>query len=150
MLCLFIACQLLTEEYTYREELSTPFTALIGEFIYKGKVSRDGIFIPDINVAPSSRMSYKFSGAGGMRHLWRGPGSSKFYELRYGMLIPMIIDTKGCFVPEKGGKIIPFEEYRYSLFARPIYNLPGTWVKKGTVFDTDEPPPKNISLNSGK
>lgn len=61
------------------------------------------------------------------------------------MLIPMKIDEQSRIVPENGGKIIPFEDYRFNVFARPIYNLPGTWVKKGTVFDEQKPLPKSIS-----
>jgi len=150
MLGLVIICHLLSEEYSYREELNTPFTALIGEFYYEGHVNRDGIFIPDNGSPPCPRMEYIFHGGGGRRLLSRSHGFSKVYELRYGMLIPMTIYANGKFIPEEGMKIIRFEDYRYWVFARPIYNLPGTWVKKGRVFDTDETRQKNITFKPGK
>lgn len=131
MFGLLIVCHLFFEEYTYKEELNTPFTVVIGEYCYEGHVNKDGVFIPDNSRPPCPRMEYWFSGAGGRRLLCRPSGITKFYELRYGMLIPMTTNSRGQIIPEKGMKIIPFEEYRYTVFARPIYNLPGSWVKKG-------------------
>jgi hypothetical protein len=152
VVAIHLITQLQTEEHYFKEELETPFRAKFGNFILSGKVNRDGIFIPDVNQPPISANNYKSSSVGGLRHLWHPPyGARKVYELRYGMLIPMTVGN-GCFIPEEGAKIIRFEDYRYSVFARPIYNLPGSWVKKGTVFDTDpdESPPKKLSFKSGK
>jgi hypothetical protein len=36
----------------------------------------------------------------------------------------------GLFVPELGGKIIDFMDYKYSDQAIPIWNLPGKFVKR--------------------
>ena len=51
------------------------------------------------------------------------------YEFRSDRLIPGQLDENGRFLPEIGGKIIEFKEYRYSPSARKIYNLPGRFVK---------------------
>ena len=73
---------------------------------------------------------------------YRGPGYEmlngfsstphKVYELRTGMLIPGTIQAWGNFIPEEGGKIVKFSEYRHSPLARQIWNLPGRFepVKK--------------------
>lgn len=52
------------------------------------------------------------------------------YEYRDGLLVPMIYDELRGVVPEENGKIIKFSDYRYNLFSRVIYNLPGRFVLK--------------------
>ncbi|OWK41792.1 hypothetical protein FRUB_03870 [Fimbriiglobus ruber] len=44
------------------------------------------------------------------------------------MLIPGEIRPLGQFVPEVGGKIIRFADYRYNPEAKPIWNLPGKFI----------------------
>ncbi len=56
--------------------------------------------------------------------------NSKLYEFRSGKLIPMIVDQELGLIPEVGGIIIDFKDYRYSPTARRIYNLPGFFVRK--------------------
>lgn len=53
------------------------------------------------------------------------------YELRSGRLIPGMYSPEGLFVPELGGKITDFKEYKYSDKAVPIWNLPGKFVPEG-------------------
>jgi hypothetical protein len=55
----------------------------------------------------------------------RSQSPVRCYEFRNGVLIPGTMDTKGRFIPEVGGKIIPFSDYRYSPLAPRIWNLPG-------------------------
>jgi hypothetical protein len=50
------------------------------------------------------------------------------YEYRSNTLIPGSINREGYFVPEIGGKIIAFQEYRFGFFSPPIWNLPGRFV----------------------
>jgi hypothetical protein len=53
------------------------------------------------------------------------------YEYRSGRLIEGLIDDDGNFVPAVDSKVIDFKSYRYGKKAIPIYNLPGSFVKKG-------------------
>ena len=55
---------------------------------------------------------------------------AKVFELRSGMLIPGQFAKNGLFVPENGATISKFADYSYSELARPIWNLPGKYVKK--------------------
>jgi hypothetical protein len=68
----------------------------------------------------------------------------KVYEFRSGMLIPGKIERDGQFIPEEGGKIIPFKDYEYSLTATPIWNLPGVFVteKQAAEFKKAKPDDK--------
>jgi hypothetical protein len=50
------------------------------------------------------------------------------YELRSGRLVPGTFDDEGMFVPEIGGKVINFAEYRYTPTAPKIWNLPGHFL----------------------
>jgi hypothetical protein len=70
---------------------------------------------------------------------WHGPAHEelsniigkdrKCYEYRMKMLIPGKFDESYRFVPDKDGKIVPFEDYEYSEKAIPIWNLPGRYEK---------------------
>jgi uncharacterized protein (TIGR03067 family) len=40
------------------------------------------------------------------------------------------LTTEGNFVPETDSSIVKFEDYKYSPDAIPIWNLPGTFMKK--------------------
>jgi hypothetical protein len=53
----------------------------------------------------------------------------KVYEFRSGRLIPGEMKDF-VFVPEIGGKIIDFSDYKYSPSAPPIWNLPGRFIEK--------------------
>jgi hypothetical protein len=50
------------------------------------------------------------------------------YELRSGVLVPGTFDKDGYFVPDVGGKIIKFSEYKYSPDGPKIWNLPGEYM----------------------
>jgi hypothetical protein len=53
------------------------------------------------------------------------------YELRSGRLIKGEMTPIGDFVPEVGSAVIKFEDYKYSPNAIPVWNLPGSFQKKG-------------------
>jgi uncharacterized protein (TIGR03067 family) len=59
-----------------------------------------------------------------------GPKPKKVYEFRSGRLIKGELTTEGNFDPETSSTIIKFEGYEFSPDAIPIWNLPGTFVKK--------------------
>jgi hypothetical protein len=91
-----------------------------GDFIheYKLRVGQPSSFIPDHDLITFTGSTTK---------------PKKVYEYRSGMLIPGELRPDGRFafgrfVPEAGGKIIPFNDYEYSPTAPPIWNLPGVFV----------------------
>ncbi len=55
------------------------------------------------------------------------------YEYRSGRLIVGELDDKGNFLPDVGSKVISFKDYRYNAKAIRIYNLPGSFKKKGEL-----------------
>ena len=59
------------------------------------------------------------------------------YEFRSGVLIPGTILLDGNFVPEVGGNIIRFSDYKYSPDARLIWNLPGWFITKAEAAKLD-------------
>lgn len=59
------------------------------------------------------------------------------YELRSGALIPGTMVAHGPFVPTVGGAIIRFADYKYSPFARRIWNLPGYFWPVGVPRNPD-------------
>src|ERR1700687_3858084 len=59
-----------------------------------------------------------------------GPKPKNVYEFRSGRLIKGELTTEGNFVPETSSTIIKFEDYEFSPDAIPIWNLPGTFMKK--------------------
>lgn len=90
-----------------------------------GKLDSAGNFDPEWRHPPGSVVTS--SPAAGLLNFGAGkPG----YEFRSGRLIPGTLNKEGDFVPELGGKIIDFKEYRYSKDAPYIYNLPGRFELK--------------------
>jgi uncharacterized protein (TIGR03067 family) len=59
-----------------------------------------------------------------------GPKAKKVYEFRSGRLIKGELMMEGNFVPEADSTIVKFEDYKYSPDAIPIWNLPGSFMKK--------------------
>jgi uncharacterized protein (TIGR03067 family) len=59
-----------------------------------------------------------------------GPKAKRVYEFRSGRLIKGDLMMEGNFVPEAGSTVLKFEDYQYSPDAIPIWNLPGTFMKK--------------------
>lgn len=59
------------------------------------------------------------------------PQLTPVYEFRSERLIPGQLNEEGRFLPEVGGQIIAFKDYRYAPGkSRPIYNLPGRFEKR--------------------
>ena len=114
------------ERYVFVENTNRWVVIIRGEWQLIGKLDKNGDFIQD--------KKYK-KGQGGSRPssvLINSSGhaskSKKVYEFRSGALIPGEIQPDGQFVPQVGGKIIPFKDYNYSPTATPIWNLPGVFL----------------------
>lgn len=118
-------------DFIFVEDLN-PYVALIRDrsFIL-GHLDSEGNFLPSGKLEKYA-VGQPFSGPA-FRELNSVPTASssmRVYEFRSGRLIPGVIQKSGNFVPDLDGKIIAFKDYKYSMTAVPIYNLPGTFVKK--------------------
>lgn len=128
--------RLATDKYEYQEDLKRKVGFFRGEDIVIGTFDRDGGFHQSGTVKP-----LKIDGESSSLYVLRSVDfmdasmvlqyrQAKVFELRSGMLIPGQFAKNGLFVPEDKGKIIKFADYTYNELARPIWNLPGKYVKK--------------------
>lgn len=60
----------------------------------------------------------------------RADSMTLVYEFRSDTLVPGRFTDDGWFVPEVGGVIIKFSDYKFGLFSTPIWNLPGRFGGK--------------------
>ncbi|MBL8825224.1 MAG: hypothetical protein JNJ77_21735 [Planctomycetia bacterium] len=98
-----------------------------------GTIDADGCFRPDLSeleeiIESTKRKLVRTSIRSAPLTTAKQP-NEKVYEYRSGILVPMIFDEYRGLIPEAGGKIIDFKDYRYSPEARRIYNLPGRFVQ---------------------
>lgn len=119
--------------YEFIPDITVRYRHYIAQFPCLGTLDAKGTFIPDM-----STINSKFGLIGGPSKLIEAKTpNEKIYEYRTGILVPMYINDKNKLIPEVGGKIIDFKDYKYSPTARRIYNLPGRFVLK-----KDEPAKK--------
>lgn len=97
-----------------------------------GTIDSDGNFIPKLSDLEKMINAFKRklprSRMGPSNLIERKHTKEKVYEYRSGILVPMVFDEYRGLIPEVGGKIINFKDYKYSPEARRIYNLPGRFV----------------------
>jgi hypothetical protein len=121
------------EKYVFFEYTDRWVCVFQGEWELIGKLDRNGDFIHEHKRKAGQPAS---AGTRPGEVIINATGSltkpRKVYEFRSGMLIPGELRpgrfAAGPFVPEAGGKIIPFKDYEYSPTATPIWNLPGVFV----------------------
>ncbi|MBL8825223.1 MAG: hypothetical protein JNJ77_21730 [Planctomycetia bacterium] len=98
-----------------------------------GTIDADGNFRPNLSDLEKMINAFKRklprSRMGPSNLIERKHTKEKVYENRSGILVPMVFDEYRGLIPEVGGKIIDFKDYRYSPEARRIYNLPGRFVR---------------------
>jgi hypothetical protein len=120
------APSVLASEYLYEPVAGLRVRHHVGQWPCVGTLDSKGNFIPDLTTLNST-----FGSIGGPRLLIEPKiPNETVYEFRSGILIPMIIDVKGRLVPEVGGRIIDFKDYRFLPSGRRVYNLPGRFVQK--------------------
>jgi hypothetical protein len=113
------------ERYVFVSNTDRYIGIFRGDWRLIGKLDANGDFIQEIKLKkgqPASSIP-----AHGILN-FPGLKPKKVYEFRSGGLIPGEIRPDGSFVPEAGGKIIPFKDYQYSPTATPIWNLPGVFL----------------------
>lgn len=121
--------------YIYQENINQSYLFKVGDIQCIGTINSKGDFVPDYDQLSRSIRAFKDSTFLPLGSFPKGLTSGmypdgKVYEYRSGFLVPMIIDLKKGLIPEVGGKIIDFKDYKYSPTARRIYNLPGRFVLK--------------------
>lgn len=116
------------KEYKFVENTDRWVEVIHGKWRLSGQLDKGGEFTQVFRVlrdAPPAMMP--------PAELLNGPGQVaaapvKAYELRHGTLIPGELRKNGPFVPEVGGTVIKFADYRYSPEGPQIWNLPGRFV----------------------
>ena len=114
------------ERYVFVENTDVWVGVIRGEACLIGKFDKNGDFTHEIK-----RKSVGGGSAGIPAHgVVNAAGSTprKVYEFRSCVLIPGELRKDGNFVPEVGGKIIAFADYKYTPEATRIWNLPGGFV----------------------
>lgn len=128
------------EKYVFIEDTSRWVAVIRPKLYLIGRLDQNGDFIHE----------YKFEGRPAMLNLGfppppvinrTGEKPKKVYEFRSGVLVPGEIQPDGRFVPEAGGKIIPFKDYQYSPTATPIWNLPGAFLTEAEAAKLKRPKP---------
>jgi uncharacterized protein (TIGR03067 family) len=113
------------EEYVFVEDTDRWVGIWKGDVHLVGKLDANGDFTQTYRFEFGAAMSASFTL---INH--PGPKAKNVYEFRSGRLIKGDLMTEGNFVPETGSSIVKFEDYKYSPDAIPIWNLPGTFMKK--------------------
>lgn len=129
IIALATICAMLQDAYRYDASFRSTVSYKVGNLPYLGMFNEHGEFIPDLRTLPRED-DWDVTGNGPMPLESRFRDKELLYELRHGVLVPVIYYTNRRFVPEVGGKIILFAQYKYTPFARRIYNLPGRFIPK--------------------
>ena len=116
------------QKYVFFENTDRWVSVIRDGWVHIGKLDKNGDFVADFmwkkgqekSLTPTTTLN-SFASA------WN---PQNMYEFRSGMLIPVALQPDGRFVPEAGGKIVPFKDYEYSPTANTIWNLPGVFLKE--------------------
>ena len=126
------------KKYVFVENTDRWVRVTQGEWQFVGKLDKNGDFAQEFGwkkgqevKAPQGIDTINFSAG---QH-------KRAYEFRSGMLIPGELQPDGRFVPEVGGKIIPFKDYQYSPSATRIWNLPGFFVTEDEAAELKKAKP---------
>ncbi len=113
-----------------------------GNLVYLGQLNEYGAFLEDRTQKPYQHPSAPSSGVNTAKSAEllrrypiinvsrKGEYVERVYEYRCGRLIPGTVSEFGPFVPETGGTIMAFKDYKYSETATRIYNLPGYFMRR--------------------
>ena len=114
------------DEYEFVRNLDRYVGFKHGDSYSVGKLDEAGNFLPDPRWC---NVKGALSDAPPFTLLNDRPG--RVYEYRSGRLIIGDIDEKGLFLPDLGSRIMSLKDYRPGGTTPRIYNLPGSFVKKG-------------------
>jgi uncharacterized protein (TIGR03067 family) len=113
------------EEYVFVKDTDRWVGLLNGNGLLVGKLDANGDFTETYRLKGPYSMIPSFTLIN-----FSGPKAKKAYEFRSGRLIKGELMKEGNFVPETDSTIVKFEDYKYDPDAIPIWNLPGTYMKK--------------------
>ena len=91
---------------------------------YYGKLDADGNFHEELRIGDGQGGSFQIGTVTPIGN--RGPA----YEYRAGRLVKGVIDDDGAFVPDPNAPVTHFINYKYSPGAVPIWNLPGSFMRR--------------------
>jgi hypothetical protein len=129
-------------QYVFVLDLRPTVGMRYGNKVYLGQLGEQGTFYEVRTQEPYQHPSAPSSGINTARSrelMKRYPiinvsrnsdDPERVYEYRCGRLIAGEVDGGGPFIPEIGGKIIAFADYKYSETATRIYNLPGYFMRR--------------------
>lgn len=115
------------EVFVFNLTPTVEYSRRYGNYLYFGTLDEYGNFKPSLTAKPVDVSGGEPKEAAKYIPLMSHIKEKVVYEFRSRTLVPGVIE-KGEFLPDLDGKIIDFEEYRYSKTAKPIYNLPGKFV----------------------
>src|SRR5258708_4917779 len=118
----------LAEDYVFVKDTERWVGILRGKIRLVGKLDANGDFTQTYRLKGPSSMMPPYSLIN-----FPGPKPKKVYEFRSGRLIIGELTTEGNFVPEVDSTILKFEDYKYAPEAIPIWNLPGSFMKKNVA-----------------
>src|ERR1700733_15125903 len=111
-------------EYVFVKDTERLVAIDRGDVFLSGRLDADGEFHQTKRIEANNGVIQSFGPS--YRLLNGGSNTPRtVYEFRSGILIPGTIKSQGNFIPEVGGKIIKFEDYKYSPTGIQIWNLPG-------------------------
>ncbi len=119
------------DEYEFVSDISRYAAVLHGELYSIGKLDAKGNFLADRQWIDLD--VHRPTSAGFPPCKMINSPKGRAYEYRSGRLIVGELDDKGNFLPDVGSKVISFKDYRYNAKAIRIYNLPGSFKKKGEL-----------------
>jgi len=131
------------EGYVFQKDTDRVVGMLKRRQVHLGKLDETGEFYEDRTQEPLWFPELAFSGARRRKFtpemraripLLNAPtkDEEEVFEFRSQRLIPGALSREGLFVPNVGGKIIYFRDYKFGPTARRIYNLPGSFVQGKT------------------
>jgi hypothetical protein len=121
------------KKYVFHEDTDRWVAVERGEWHLVGKLDRNGDFVEEFMWKKGQGKSLTTTTTlNPAIYAWK---PQNIYEFRSGMLIPGALQPDGRFVPEAGGKIIPFKDYEYSPTATPIWNLPGVFITEAQAAE---------------
>ncbi|HVK15498.1 MAG TPA: hypothetical protein VM533_01030 [Fimbriiglobus sp.] len=115
-------------EYMFVQDTKHTVSILRGGYMLVGKLDGRGNFTEGYRYHASEPRS---SGSGGpARNRFASIRPEKAYEYHSGILIPGEMYPDGTFLPQVGGTIIKFADYKMTAKSPPIWNLPGWFVPR--------------------
>jgi uncharacterized protein (TIGR03067 family) len=122
------------EEYVFVRDTDR-WVGIVKKEICKGKISREIRLVGKLDANGDFTQVYRFETPPSMSPNYTlinlpGPKAKKVYEFRSERLIKGDLMLEGNFVPDADSTIVKFEDYKYSPDAIPIWNLPGSFMKK--------------------